>query len=537
MKSPPTSSALQRSMTSEPNGTEGTLARSATIASVSSVGEFLSRGDVDRECRLKQRWLDAKRAEEARRAEYCAEVRARLEQEEEAKRLSATEASVPDPNLIEWEENDPDNPQYWPFWRKSWITALCCLLTVNVTFASSAPSTTVQAVSQEFHVSLEAAILITSIFLCGYVAGPIIWAPASELIGRRPVFIGTILAYMLLQLGPALGHSFGGLLVTRFLAGLFASAPLTNCGGVIADIWDAVHRGTATALFSGSGWIRYAVISRLEMGFLAHDDIPILLTKRARRLRKQDPEKHGEKYAAAEHADYGPRSLLERTILRPFAMLGQEPILVLITIYLSIIYGLLYSLFSVFPIIWQELRGFNDGEGGLIFIGVGIGTTFGAILSIHLQRHYRELVPKWHGSPPPEERLWGAMYAGPCLIIGIFWLGWTGAFPRVPWLFSASALAANTIFRSAVGAGFPLFTNQMFHSLTIQGACSLIGGVGILLLPIPFVFYKYGPIIREKSKFAPCIDLKIKDEVEQEEKERRRKEQHDTEQSSADTVV
>ena len=92
---------------------------------------------------------------------------------------------------------------------------------------------------------------------------------------------------------------------------------------------------------------------------------------------------------------------------------------------MSIIYGLLYALFSIFPLVWGQLRGFSLGQVGLVFIGVGIGTTIGAGLNIYLQRHYKVLVPKWHGHPPPEERLWGAMYAGPFLVVGIFFFGWT----------------------------------------------------------------------------------------------------------------
>lgn len=49
-----------------------------------------------------------------------------------------------------------------------------------------------------------------------------------------------------------------------------------------------------------------------------------------------------------------------------------------------------------------------------------------------------------------------------------------------------------------------LFTTQMFKTLHVQWACTLIGGVGILMMPIPFVFYKFGAKIRERSKFAPC---------------------------------
>lgn len=44
---------------------------------------------------------------------------------------------------------------------------------------------------------------------------------------------------------------------------------------------------------------------------------------------------------------------------------------------------------------------------------------------------------KWKGFPPPEERLYGAMIAGPCLVIGSFWFGWSGNYPGVHWIVPA----------------------------------------------------------------------------------------------------
>lgn len=73
-------------------------------------------------------------------------------------------------------------------------------------------------------------------------------------------------------------------------------------------------------------------------------------------------------------------------------------------------------------------------------------------------------------------------------------------------MYAASAIAANTIIRSACGAAAPLFTNQMFSALGIGGGGSLIGGVATLLAVIPFWFYKYGKQIRIRSKFAPTKD-------------------------------
>jgi len=233
-------------------------------------------------------------------------------------------------------------------------------------------------------------------------------------------------------------------------------------------------------------------------------------------------------------------------------MLVLEPILVLITIYTGVVYGLIYALFELFPIVFNETRNIPEQFTGLFFIGTGIGTSLGA-LYIYLEgRKYNTLVKKWHGSPPPEQRLNGAMVGGPLLVVAIFWVGWTGAYKEVHWIvpqigtvplgmgialifisfinfivdtylmYSASALAANSILRSAAGAAFPLFTNQMFHNLGIQWGATLLGCISLLLAPLPFVFYRYGAWIRTKSRFAPCADLKIRDQVLEE--ERREKE-------------
>ncbi|TFY76298.1 hypothetical protein EWM64_g7712, partial [Hericium alpestre] len=244
-------------------------------------------------------------------------------------------------------------------------------------------------------------------------------------------------------------------------------------------------------------------------------------------------------YAEIEKQGWSIRELLNRTLFRPFLMLFMEPILLLICIYMAVVYGVIYALFEAFPVIFIGLHGLTASQTGMIFIGIGVGTTLGAMLNLYLIKDYAVLIKTWRGFPPPERRLPGAMIGGPLLVIGIFWLGWTGAYPAVPWyvpmlssipigmsvalifisfltylidtylMFAASAFAANTIVRSAVGAAFPLFTVQMFENMHVNWAATLIGCIGILLMPMPFLFYKYGPAIREKSKFAPCIDLKI----------------------------
>lgn len=87
-------------------------------------------------------------------------------------------------------------------------------------------------------------------------------------------------------------------------------------------------------------------------------------------------------------------------------------------------------------------------------------------------------------------------------------------------MYAASAIAANTVIRSACGAAAPLFTNQMFTKLGIGGGGSLIGAVAVLLSLIPFAFYRYGESIRVKSKFSPTGLKKAHDESDEAEKGR-----------------
>ncbi len=113
-------------------------------------------------------------------------------------------------------------------------------------------------------------------------------------------------------------------------------------------------------------------------------------------------------------------------------MLALEPILVLITMYMCIVYGLIYALLEALPIIFVVRRGFSTSQGGLIFIAVAIGTTLGSFVNAYLSRNYKELIRKWRGFPPPEYRLRSALIGAPTLVIAIFWLGWTGEYASIP---------------------------------------------------------------------------------------------------------
>ena len=70
-------------------------------------------------------------------------------------------------------------------------------------------------------------------------------------------------------------------------------------------------------------------------------------------------------------------------------------------------------------------------------------------------------------------------------------------------MYAASAVSANTFLRSVLAAGFPLVAQPMFHKLGVGPAMSILGGVAVIVIPVPFIFMKYGLALRRKSHFAP----------------------------------
>jgi MFS family permease len=80
----------------------------------------------------------------------------------------------------------------------------------------------------------------------------LIWAPLSELFGRQILFVTTYGGLTAFNAGAAGSNSMATLIVLRFFAGAFGSSPLTNAGGVIADMFSATERGLAMTLFAAA---------------------------------------------------------------------------------------------------------------------------------------------------------------------------------------------------------------------------------------------------------------------------------------------
>jgi multidrug resistance protein len=356
-----------------------------------------------------------------------------------------------DPFLVTLKGREHINPHTWNPAYRWFLTALGGVFVLNATFASSAPSQLLPSIIGHFHVSQEVGILTIALFVAGYCVGPLFWGPLSERYGRKWVFAGAFLPYTAFQVGSALSPNIGALLAFRFLGGCFAASPLTNSGGVIADLWQADQRGVALAIFAlapfagpaiapivsgalevtGSDWRWIFWILTIFAGaclvailvLLPETYVPTLLRQEAKRLRKETGDDRW--YTAAERASANAtfKQTLKRTVLKPFIMIVQEPMLFVMTMYLSFIYGIVYLLFEAVPIIFQQYHHWNPIHGALAFLGLPIGGTTGVLLYIfyYNPKYMAKHRTKKGQMVPPEERLKPLMLAAPLFAVSFFW--------------------------------------------------------------------------------------------------------------------
>ena len=445
---------------------------------------------------------------------------------------------------------DPENPHNWSRLFRWYITFVTSILVLCIAFGSSTVTGGLGLIEDKYHVSLEVAILTCSIMVCGYAVGPLLWSPLSEIIGRRPVYIISLALYTIFNIPCALSPNIGGLLVSRFLCGVFSSSGLTLAGGTIADIWNIEERGMAIAYFAAApycgpvfgpivcGWINvgshrldlffwvnmaFVGVMLIIVGLIPETYAPVILKRRAAKLRKEMGDKNI--ITEQEKVKLTFREIIRTSLIRPITMILTEPVLDLMCMYIVLIYSMLYAFFFAYPVIFGKLYHYNDGQIGLMFIPILIGAGFALVVTPFVENDFKRICLL--RSPTPEDRLIGAMIGAPFIPISLFILGAT-SYRHIIWVgpassgiafgfgmvlcyysvnnyiidsyqkYAASALAAKVFLRSGGGAAFPLFTTQMYDRLGLQWASWLLAFIGVGMVLIPFCFYIFGARIRAR---------------------------------------
>lgn len=456
--------------------------------------------------------------------------------------------------------DDPTFPQNWPILKKVLISGTVGLCALSISMGSAMFAEAGPVVQELYHVGNTVATLGTSLFVFGFASGPVIWGPLSELYGRKPVMVCSCFGYMLFCFAVATAKDIQTIMICRFFAGFIGAAPLVVAPAAMSDMFGAATRGEAMTIFAmvlfggpmlapilggfivknpglGWRWTSYftgliAVLGLICVVFVMEESHhPLILVRKAEVLRRRT--NNWGIHAPHEEFSLSIKEIVEKNISRPLVMLFTEPILFLITLYNAFIYGILYLMLTAIPLIFIGKYHFIQGVGELPYLSMLIGVFVGGIIAIFFERRFARVMKANNNKPIPEERLPPMMVGSFFFAAGLFWLGWAGDYAdRVHWivptlgasfvgcglimiflpclnyiidcylLFAASALAGNAFLRSAFGAAFPLFARQMFVNMHIKWAATLLGCFSLVLIPVPFLFYKYGKSIREKSKYA-----------------------------------
>jgi multidrug resistance protein len=285
-----------------------------------------------------------------------------------------------------WSDTESWNPLKFSPMRKLHIVIAGFTCTFNGNFGSSMPSGALDVIAEQFNVSDPVhLILLNSLYMVGYVLGPLLFGPLSEYIGRRPVLIGTYLGYITFMFLASVSPNYAALLVFRFICGINAAAPTTVIGGLYADILDDPStRGNAMALYmtvTTIGPLIGPIVSGFSSpvswrwpfwiaGMMAVAGLPLVLTlpetyapvlhnkmvKEHIKRRQKENKKNKSESNDEEPLELKPFNV-RKIFFRPMKLLFTEPILASTSAYLTLAYSVFYLMFQAYPRVFQGKRG------------------------------------------------------------------------------------------------------------------------------------------------------------------------------------
>lgn len=458
------------------------------------------------------------------------------------------------PAAAEGGENleDADHPSNWPTAAKAILVTALCVAIFSVSLASSLFGPASPLLAEQFDVSETVMQLGVSLFVAGFSAGPILWGPLAQMIGSKiPMIIGS-LGCGLMHIPLGLARDVPTILVSRFLAGAFGSAILAIGAGTVAGPFtSSIDRASALAASStviniGSVFgpiIASFVVARVTWRWLAWLTIiwfacivpPIFLIRDIGGRRKPSKEEQtftlepgGRKHSLRRYWA-GVKSFSRDYLKQPFVLFCKEPILIVLTVYLTFVYGVLYLAYQMFPLAYVE-RGWRSDIATLPLLAVFLGLLASSAVVITFMNTWYKRRWEQNNHHSPAEHFLPPMILGSFVIPpALLWFGWS---METHWASQAlasafvgfglqlvfmsgliyigdvyrahivPAISIHVTFRSIFSASFPLWTRAMYDALGVSWMATALAGFSLLMVPFPLLFFVYGSKIRSWSTYS-----------------------------------
>jgi MFS family permease len=320
--------------------------------------------------------------------------------------------------------------------------------------------------------------LTLAVYLLGFAAGSLVSGPLSEILGRNVVYTASLTLFMIFIMGSALAPNIGAQLAFRFLAGIFGCPPLTCAGGTIADLWNPLEKtiyfpmyailsfggpvlGPVIASYMGqtgalswrwTAWIiliMSGAILVLIILFQPETYSPLLLKWKGKQLRRITGDNRFRSEMDMEKIALFSR--ISGAMKRQFLITIHEPIILLISLYMTVLYIVLFTFFDGYTYIFTDVHGLSQGLTNIVWVAMYVGISLATFLVFPIykwtKKEFTQAAQAVNGADPavdahaldgvhtqPEIRLWFAMFGAPAIPISLFWMGWTDfvSSPHLP---------------------------------------------------------------------------------------------------------
>ncbi|KAH8681501.1 major facilitator superfamily domain-containing protein [Xylariales sp. PMI_506] len=458
-------------------------------------------------------------------------------------------------DIVGWDgPDDPECPRNWSTTKKVLFVITTSSAIAVVSYGSSVFGPAAKISALEFGVAQIVMQLGVALWILGFFTGPIFFGPMSELYGHRNPFCVSLAGLAIFQIPIALGKNVETILIFRFFSGVFGSGVFAVVSGMYVELFEPISRGVALGLSSicinlgatiapiagayltaedawrWTAWstmVLAGCVGVITFVLVKESSSREILKRKARRLRSETGNQALRSKWEEGRVEFG--DFIARYLTKPIRMFVTEPILVIFTVYLTLVYGTLYLSFQAFPLAFQA-HGWSVPTSMLPFIAVLMGIiTAWLVQSVFTLTYFKKQMVATNGVTAPEDRL-PPMIAGALLLPpSLFWFGWSGGVnpasqvvasyciglglmlifvPGITYIVdvyqfnSNSAMSIHVVVRSLVACSFPMFANIMYTKLGVAWASSLLAFLCVALAPAPIVFYLYGKQIRSWSRFA-----------------------------------
>ena len=265
--------------------------------------------------------------------------------------------------------------------------------------------------------------------------------------------------------------------------------------------------------------------------FLPETSAPNILLRRAQRLRKLTGNSMLKSQSEIDQGNTSISAVAIAQLIRPTEIMLKDPAVLFVNVYTAFCYGIYYSFFEAFPLVYIGIYGFNIGELGLVFLCIIVGCVIGIAVYCSYIWFYLEPDIKKNGLRAQEHRLVPALFGSMLMPAAMFWFAWTSE-PSIHWMvsivgimwfavgafilfqcifmylpltypqYAASLFAANDFCRSAWAAGSIIYAHPLFINVGIGKGVSVLAGLLVGGVIGMWTLWWFGAKLRAKSKFA-----------------------------------